>query len=119
MQLTKDFDLDEFISEKDWEVPTVKIVNNLKNLANRLQVIRDLLERPIYINSGFRSLGYNEQIGGATNSYHIKGMAADIVVEGMSPAKVQQFLQNWSGGLGAYETFTHIDIRNEKARWNG
>lgn len=52
---------------------------------NLLSLIRDILDplreawgRPIFINSGFRSAAVNKAVGGAKNSYHMRGLAADI-----------------------------------------
>lgn len=119
MKLTHDFSLDEFLSLGDTTPPSVEVIRNLRNIANRLQLFRDLIRRPIRITSGYRSIAYNAKIGGAPNSYHVLGMAADIVVDGMSPKDVQSYLKHWSGGLGSYDTFTHVDIREEKVRWFG
>jgi len=120
MQLTPNFKLSEFLSHNDkGSRPDYQTILNLKILANRLQVIRDLTGKQIYINSGYRSKEYNASIGGARESFHTKGMAADIRIEGMSPARVQEYLKNWSGGLGSYSNFTHVDIRNYNARWQG
>lgn len=120
MNLTPNFKLSEFLSKNDkGKRPDYITIMNLKILANRLQVIRDLTGRQIRINSGYRSPEYNASIGGAKNSYHVQGMAADIRIDGMSPARVQAYLNGWSGGLGSYSSFTHIDIRNGKARWHG
>lgn len=117
MKLTSNFSLHEFLEEDDI-YPSETVIKNLTNLAHRLQVLRDILERPISINSGYRSAAYNATIkDSATNSQHILGKAADIVVHGMSAAKVQQYLRYWSGGMGVYNTFTHVDIRGYKARW--
>lgn len=118
MRLTPNFKLSEFLSKEDkGQRPDYNTILNLKNLANRLQVIRDVLNKPIIINSGYRSPEYNKSVGGAKNSCHIKGMAADIRISGMTPYEVQHYLRNWSGGLGRYHSFTHVDIRPVKARW--
>ena len=119
-RLTKNFRLDEFLRNsglaKD-EMPEPWILESLHKLANRLQAVRDVLGKPINITSGYRTPAHNKAVGGAKNSFHLKGMAADIVVAGMSPREVQEALKNWSGGMGAYETFTHLDIRPYKARF--
>ena len=50
----------------------------------------------------------------------MQGIAADIVVKGMSPAKVYQYLNGKypnTYGIAAADTFTHIDVRKNKARW--
>jgi uncharacterized protein YcbK (DUF882 family) len=49
---------------------------------------------------------------------HLSGMAADIVVPGMPASELQRFLRNWSGGMGSYAHFTHVDIRPYPARWD-
>ena len=60
---------------------------------------------------------HNKDIGGAVKSLHMRGKAADIVVKGVSPAKVQQYLKDHLGGMGKYKTFTHVDVRGYVARW--
>ena len=54
-----------------------------KNLMSQqfvdlLQTIRDKLNLPMKINSGFRCEKQNKKDGGAVNSAHLKGLAADI-----------------------------------------
>lgn len=88
----------------------------LHMLAQRLQAVRDVLKRPIIITSGYRNVSHNRAVGGHPNSYHVRGMAADIVVPGLSARQVQQQLSRWSGGLGCYPSFTHVDI-GPKRRW--
>lgn len=60
---------------------------NLRRLAvDILQPIRDQLGKPLIINSGYRSKEVNKLVGGAKNSYHLKGMAADIHADNMAEA---------------------------------
>ena len=60
-------------------VPNAEQVKNLKALCeNVLQPLRDYLGEPVAINSGFRSQAVNMAVGGAKNSQHTKGEAADI-----------------------------------------
>jgi uncharacterized protein YcbK (DUF882 family) len=61
-------------------------------------------------------------VGGETFSQHQYGTAADIVVTGVAPKKVAAFVETLlpgKGGIGIYPTFTHIDVRQKKSRWNG
>jgi uncharacterized protein YcbK (DUF882 family) len=117
-QLTPHFHLSEFIRAED-PFPNAEVLDHLQQLAQRLQTLRDLINLPIRITSGYRSREHNLAVGGKPDSYHLKGMAADIVIDGISARKLQQQLIHWSGGLGCYQTFTHVDIRPKKARWNG
>ncbi len=117
MQLTPDFSLDEFLPPKvsPEKVPK-EVLENLRLLAQRLQAVRDIILKPIHITSGYRTPEHNQKVGGSVTSLHLKGLAADIVVDGMSPNELQEFLFHWSGGMGSYATFTHLDI-GPKRRW--
>ena len=89
-------------------------------LAYYLQKIRDHFGRPVRINSGYRTKAYNALVGGASESQHVLGTAADIVVDGVTSQQVAEYAdQIGMGGIGIYTTFTHIDVRPVKARWNG
>ncbi len=73
---------------------------------------------PITVNSGNRCPAYNASVGGATSSQHLISRAADITVSGSSPEEVYAYLDEWwPGGLGKYDTFTHVDSRSSRARW--
>lgn len=54
---------------------------------NVLDPAREALGQPIKVNSGYRSSEHNKEIGGATNSQHCKGEAADIELGSMSQAE--------------------------------
>ena len=61
-------------------------------------------------------------IGGAKKSMHMYGMAADIHINGVTPKQIAEFAETLmpdSGGIGIYDTFCHIDVRDKKSRWNG
>lgn len=62
-----------------------EIYSNLLRTAKMLQSLRDWLGKPIIVNSGYRSPAVNKAVGGASNSSHMYGLAADIVVDGMTP----------------------------------
>ena len=91
-------------------------------LVEILQKIRSHFGKAITINSAYRTASYNKKVGGATYSQHCYGMAADIKVAGVAPKDVADYaetlLQN-KGGIGRYSTFTHVDVRGVKSRWNG
>lgn len=90
-------------------------------LVTLLQKIRDHFSAAVVINSAYRTETYNQKVGGATHSQHVLGTAADIVISGVSPLQVAQYaeyLQPKSGGIGVYTTFTHVDVRETRSRWD-
>ena len=56
----------------------MNVIRNLVRLSEFLQIIRNELQLPIIVNSGYRSKEVNEVVGGVLSSYHVKGLAADI-----------------------------------------
>ena len=51
---------------------------------------------------------------------HLVGKAADIIVEGVEPQDVYEYLCSqypYCYGIGNYKRWTHIDVRQDKARW--
>lgn len=87
-----------------------------------LQSLRSHFCAAVTINSGYRTPQYNARVGGVTDSQHCYGTAADIVVRGKTPAHVaayaRQLMPDW-GGVGVYDSFCHIDVREAKADWKG
>ena len=123
MKITENFRLSEFNCKDGSELPTA-LLPNVLDLADNLQVLRDYLGVPISINSAYRSLEHNRKIKGSTKSQHLFAKAADIVVESKTPDEVANIIKYLisegkmvQGGLKAYDTFTHYDIRGYKARW--
>lgn len=92
MQLSPHFHLREFTSSQTAErlgreiFAAQDIVDNLRALClTLLEPLRVELGRPMVITSGYRPFWLNEAVGGSKTSAHMKGLAADIKVVGMSP----------------------------------
>ena len=115
--LSAHFRLHEFLSHDDPEQPSGTAVRYLEQLCEKvLEPLRAHLNRAIIITSGFRSPAHNAKIGGAENSLHTTGMAADIAVGSIpEQIKVAAFLSKIPqvGGIGLYEAkgIIHVDIR--------
>jgi len=77
----------------------------------------------VQINSGVRCADHNAKVGGSTHSQHLFGRAADVVVAEVLPDAVADFFDDCGVsdqiGIGRYDTFTHVDVRGTRARWDG
>lgn len=70
-------------------VPDKQVEANLVRLIdNVLDPLRELYGKPIRVNSGYRSPKVNEAVGGAKNSDHLYGFAADITAGSKSENKI-------------------------------
>jgi uncharacterized protein YcbK (DUF882 family) len=124
MKLTNNFSKSEFDSKDNSPMPD-DVLENVKVIAEQLQVLRDVLNIPITINSAYRSPAHNKKIGGVKDSQHITGKAVDIVAKGITTNylafKIKELISKGKmleGGIGVYDTFVHYDIRGTKARWD-
>jgi hypothetical protein len=94
VKLTPNFSLEELTasdlaSRKGWDnTPNDLETQNLKRLAALLEQVRDVVKKPVIINSGYRSKILNDAIGSRDTSQHRIGCAADIRVPGMTPREV-------------------------------
>jgi len=124
-QLTKNFHIKEWRCHDGTDVPW-SLVENVTKCATNLQALRNALGKAITIVSGFRNRSYNDGIGSKPTSQHVKGLAADIRVAGVSPTEVASLIEELikdgemdEGGIGTYRGWTHYDCRLTKARWKG
>ena len=115
--VSQNFNRSEFACKCGCGFSTVDV-----DLIKVLEVVRRRFGKPITINSACRCEDHNKNIGGSYGSKHKQGIAADIVVAETSPNEVYTFLDEYEPnrhGVGKYNNFTHIDVRQNKARWEG
>lgn len=108
IRLTSSFHLKEFEC-KCGKCPFTLV--SLKHVE-RLQELRNALGSPVKITSGYRCPEHNKVVGGEDHSYHMLGLATDVAITGYV---------EWAhifDGIGTYDTFTHVDSRGDKARWD-
>jgi len=96
---------------------------NLKRLANLLEQVKVAIgNKPIMVNSAFRSKQVNDAVGSKDTSQHRLGCAADIRVPGMAPDAVvkaiiaaklpyDQLIREFATPNGG--GWTHISISND------
>ncbi|MFL6077879.1 MAG: D-Ala-D-Ala carboxypeptidase family metallohydrolase [Mycobacteriales bacterium] len=119
---TLHFDWSEFVDHvsgnfEGGKVDAATVKEGVRRLMYRLEAIRVKIgNKPMTVTSGFRSVAHNATIpGAATNSMHLYGVAADLVVSGVSNKTIYQKAET-SGfsGLEAYtEDHQHVDLRIE------
>ena len=96
--------------------PIVFVDNYIVTLQ---EILRQRINKPIIITSGYRTPKWNEKCGGAKYSYHMRGMAADIRVDGMTAKELAKELDKIvekSCGIIVYQNWIHFDVRNKKYR---
>lgn len=117
LQLTDCFKLHEFQCKNK-----ARVVLVCTDLVNMLTDARHYFNKPLHINSAYRTPEYNASVKDSSpNSKHMLGIAADIWVEGVTMQELYDFFDKRypnSLGLGIYNTFVHLDTRRVKARWD-
>ena len=91
-------------------------------LVGALEMIGAHFKKPVKIVSGYRCEESSEKVLGTKKSFHTQGKAANIFIEGISPAELFKFVEQIPEikGLGFYpqEKFVHLDTRDgEKVEW--
>jgi len=90
MKITEHFTFEEFVrtSKEEFATQNAKdalgFMKQLKYIAGTLEELRDILNVPLKVTSGFRNNALNKAVGGSPTSGHTKGLCADIVPIGMS-----------------------------------
>ena len=100
MNLSPNFHLSEFV--KSQEASRRGIANKpgeaeiaaLRLLCHKvLEPVRAHFGKPVVVSSGYRSPAVNRAIGGARNSQHVTGEAADFEIPGVSNVEVRRWME--------------------------
>ena len=120
--ISTNFSWHEFNCHDGTPVPGIYKDNIIDLVTDVLQPLRDVLDVPIKIISGYRTSLYNRNCGGVENSQHLLGRAADIDIQGMTVEEANYIVRGYmmgrrvftdqGGGVGWYKGFTHVDIRD-------
>ena len=80
-----------------------------------LQAIREASGGAIYVNSGYRNIAYNEEVGGVEHSRHIYGDAVDMTSAVLSLTALAELCEDFGAGYTqVYEdSHVHCDWRND------
>jgi len=106
---------------------TLQLVHGLEDVRALLNALPQYAHNakgvPMNVNSGFRCIRHNRNVGSRDTSQHTLGNAADIALPaGITidefAALFEQVECFAKGGIGKYNTFIHADVRNCTARWD-
>ena len=126
MKLSENFTLEELIASDTADkkgldnTPNATEIANLMRTAALLEQVRKVINKPIKINSGFRSKAVNDAVGSKDTSQHRIGCAADIKVTGMSPREVVQACIDakipFDQIIEEFNSWVHISVTDVPAR---
>ena len=89
------------------------------DLILKVEILRQLLDVPLVINSGYRCPVHNKAVKGDPRSLHMKGLACDISTQGINREKFLACARRIGfGGVGLYDSFVHLDIGPQRS-WRG
>lgn len=126
MKLSKYFTFEELTvssyakRNKIPNTPNTLQLETLKQTAKQMDKVRELLNVPIIVNSGFRSVEVNRGIGSSDNSQHCKGEAVDFVTHQYTPRQIVEIIKKsdipYDQLILEYESWVHISFssRNRK-----
>lgn len=88
-------------------------------LTTWLDALREWAGAPVEVTSGYRTHCYNARVGGANESRHMYGLAADVKAQSKPPCEVARWAERHGfGGIGKYQSFTHVDVFGQSRRWD-
>lgn len=91
-----------------------------RELLDALEALR-AQAGPLAPTSGYRCPAHNKAVGGAAQSYHRRGMAADVRPVRITPMALALLAIETTGirgvGLDEQRGFVHIDVRDVPYRW--
>jgi hypothetical protein len=119
--LTEHFTLEELTvtSHREFDnTPNDAEIANLKRLAVFLEGVKIFLnDKPVMINSAFRSKQVNDSVGSKDTSQHRVGCAADIRVPGMTPDQVVKTIIEanlpYDQIIREFDSWCHVSIPND------
>lgn len=103
-----------------------EFMGNVKRNAQALQILRNYLNVPIRINSGYRTKEHNEKVGGVPTSHHLTGDAADICSRLATPPEIGIALKRLReagmlpclGEVIVHNTFVHVSTKGPFQLWH-
>ena len=96
--------------------PSPEVMPNLQRVALLMEQVREVLARPIFITSGYRSKQVNDAVGSKDTSQHRLGCAVDIRIPELTPDQVVKTIiasdLQYDQVIREFDRWTHVSIPN-------
>ena len=117
--VTQNFRLKEFYCNDGTAVP-LHLLDNVRAVAEQLQIVRNHYNKPIRINSAYRTESYNNYVGGTAKSMHLVALAVDT--KPMWKISIDEYYSvvkklTTFMGYGISLNFLHSDLRDKHTVW--
>ena len=128
MKISSHFNLEEFYISNTAKLhninnmPDIQSLDCMLNLlVYCLQPVREILQKPMIITSGYRCKLLNTKLGGVPASQHTKGQAVDFYVKGLSVSQVINIIKKsdieYDQLINEYNKWVHISFVKNKNRY--
>lgn len=110
----------KYFNHKEFDCPgkpgTGELMDN--EFLKKLDKAREIYDKPMRVNSGYRTKEHNTKIGGVKNSSHLRGLAADISCKSSGDrfAMLNAFMQAGFKRIGVANSFIHVDTDEDKSQ---
>lgn len=117
------FSLAEMCNKEAKESLKLVLTPEVIEFAQMMEELRLWYNKPMTVNSWYRTESYNKSCGGSSNSLHLDGLACDISLPNLSDEKFEHFRDKWKkicekhgkiGGINRYRWGLHFDCKEDK-----
>ena len=117
LQIAKNFQLCELANNLAQDAVKMEFYPDFWDFINMVQLFRDWFNKPMIVNSCYRTKKYNASCGGASNSLHLKGLALDWGIKGHTAQQRANVTLKWRqicesrghiGGINYYSGGYHL-----------
>lgn len=112
--VSEHFTLDEVLTTDKPQLQSyfpAKFLANISRMIGKMESVRDLLKRPIFVSSWFRSPELNAAVGGVQTSAHLKGLAVDFYASYEEFCKIDDYINFDQLIYYPNRYFIHIGLR--------
>jgi len=127
-RIVENFSLNEMANTKAIEDIKLVLTPSVTLHCLMMQELRRWYNKPMTVNSWYRSKSFNASVGGDKNSCHLDGIATDINLPNLSDQQRTNFINKWKeicikygviGGVSIYAWGLHFDSNNNPKRYGG